>query len=317
MPKYQTRKNARKGTGSRPAISPAARTLSTRLAMRILHHVKARNLPAGAHLTERSVAEMLKVSRTPARAALKFLADTGFVGKSAKRGYFLAKHSAQIVEPEHASPEDRSYLQIAEDRVNGDLPARVTESDLMRRYSISRPRLIPILTRIMHEGWIDRLPGKGWEFQGLLDSVEVYEQGHRFRMVIEPAALLEPGYLLPPKLSEDLRARQQAMLDGGILQYSRMELFEIGSTFHETIIAGANNPFYSDALRRINRLRRLLEYRSKLDRARLVQECRDHLKLLRLVTHGDLKAAARFLHQHLADSLDRKLAAVTSPALNP
>ena len=260
---------------------------------------------------------MLRVSRTPARAALEFLADTGFVGKSAKRGYFLAKHSDQIADPEQPTQEDRSYLQIAEDRLDGQLPARVTESMLMRRYSISRPRLIPILTRIMHEGWIDRLPGKGWEFQSLLDSVEAYEQGHRFRMVIEPAALLEPGYRLAPKISADLRDRQQAMLDGGILQYSGMELFEIGSSFHEAVIAGANNPFYNDALRRINRLRRLLEYRSKLDRARLVHECRDHLKLLQLIDAGDRRGASRFLRQHLATSLVRKLEAVTSNSTTP
>jgi DNA-binding GntR family transcriptional regulator len=169
----------------------------------------------------------------------------------------------------------------------------------------------------MHEGWIDRLPGKGWEFQSLLDSVEVYEQGHRFRMIIEPAALVEPGYHLSPKISAALRARQQAMLDGGILQYSRMELFEIGSSFHEAIIAGAHNPFYRDALQRVNRLRRLLEYRSKLDRARLVSECRDHLKLLRLIDSGDRKRAAKFLHQHLADSLERKLEAVTPQPPHP
>jgi DNA-binding GntR family transcriptional regulator len=285
--------------------------------MHVIKHVKTKNLPAGAHLTERGLGEILKVSRTPARAALKFLADTGFVGKSAKRGYFLLKSADQIVMPEQTSQEDRSYLQIAEDRLDGQLPARVTESELMRRYSISRSKLIPILTRIMHEGWIDRLPGKGWEFQSLLDSVEIYEQGHRFRMVIEPAALLEPGFHLEPNVCTDLRVKQQAMLNGGILQFSRMELFEIGSSFHETILAGAKNPFYSDAIRRINRLRRLLEYRSKLDRVRLVHECREHLALLDLIEAGDRKAAAKFLHHHLAAALPQKLNAVTANPRTP
>jgi len=311
MPKYHRSKNAPSAPGRGKGALPANRTLATRLALRVIAHIKAKNLPAGAHLTERALAELLRVSRTPVRAALNFLADTGFVGKSVNRGYFLTKPAGQIVGPEPTSEEDRSYLQIAEDRLDGQLPARVTESDLMRRYSISRTRLIPILTRIMHEGWIDRLPGKGWEFQSLLDSVEAFEQGHRFRMVIEPAALREPGYHLPANICADLRARQRSMLEGGILRYSRVELFEIGSSFHEAIIAGANNPFYLDAIRRINRLRRLLEYRSKLDRVRLVRECRQHLKLLALIEAGDRSGAAKYLHQHLAGSLKPKLKAVT------
>lgn len=291
---------------------PAGRTLSTRLALQALDHFKSRDLPAGAHLTERGVGDALKVSRTPARAALKFLADLGFVKKSAQRGYFLAKAADQLPGPEPETSEDRSYLQIAEDRLDGQLPPRVTEAELMRRYGISRTKLVPILTRIRHEGWIDRLPGQGWEFQGLLESVQTYEQGHRFRMAMEPAALLEPGYHLPPQVCADLRARQRTMLDGGILQFTRIELFEIGSSFHEAIVGGARNPFYTDALRRINRLRRLFEYRSKLDRARLVQECRDHLRLLDLIEKGRLSAAAKFLRRHLSRSLRPKLDAVTS-----
>src|ERR1035437_9342883 len=298
MSKYHRNGFGRNQANGVPAMALANRTLSTQLAMRIIEQVKANNLSVGAHLTERGLAETLKVSRTPVRAALKFLADTGFVGKSINRGYFLLKAGNQIVGPERTTQENSSYLRIAEDRLDGQLPARITESELMRRYSISRTKLIPILTRIMHEGWIDRLPGKGWEFQSMLDSAVAYEQGYRFRMAVEPAALLEPSFRLDPNVCADLRAKQKAMLDGGILQYTRMELFEIGASFHETIVTGSNNPFYIDAIRRINRLRRLFEYRSKLDRVRLVLQCREHLKLLDLIESGDQEGAAKFLHRH-------------------
>ena len=37
---------------------------------------------------------------------------------------------------------------------------------------------------------IERKPGPGWAFRPLLTSIESHRQSYRFRMVIEPAAIL-------------------------------------------------------------------------------------------------------------------------------
>ena len=277
-----------------------SRDLSTQLAVQIVELIRAHKLPVGSRLTERGLAEALRVSRTPTRGALQFLEQMGVVGRAESRGYELKKPAEQLpdvaVQPHQ---DDELYLRIAEDRLEGRLESRVTASELMRRYVCSQARLLPVLSRMLHEGWIERLPGKGWEFQPMMDSQGGYEQSYRFRMVIEPAALLEPDYRVDGPGFARVRAQQQAMLDGKLLQYSRMEIFEAGAAFHEAIVGASGNPFYIDALRRINRLRRLIEYRGNTDRGRLVLQCKEHLQLLDLIESGDRVGAAGFLRQHL------------------
>src|SRR5882724_1683324 len=148
-----------------PGNDIKARTLSTQLAIRVVEQIRAQKLPIGSHLTERGLADTLRVSRTPTRGALQFLEEMGVVERSPNRGYFLKKSADQLPEAAIPRQEDDLYLRVAEDRLEGRLPSRVTESELMRRYACPRTRLVPVLTRMMHEGWIERLPGKGWEFQ--------------------------------------------------------------------------------------------------------------------------------------------------------
>jgi DNA-binding GntR family transcriptional regulator len=203
--------------------------------------------------------------------------------------------------------EDKFYFDMAADRLAGKLPDRFTENQMMRHYGVSRSRLVKLLLRMHHEGWLDRLPGHGWAFQPTLSSPEVYEQSFRFRLLIEPVALLEPGYSLSSDTVRQLREKQQAMLDGGILSYSRSQTFQIGASFHETLVAGAQNPFLLESIRRVNRLRRLMEYRITADRTRMIQQCKEHIALLDLIAAGDLEAASQFLRTHLEGARAQKL----------
>ena len=151
------------------------------------------------------------------------------------------------------------------------------------------------------EGWLERLPGHGWAFQPMLDSVKGYEDGYRFRALIEPAALRQPGYHLPREAIERLRAIQQDLLAKDAT-YTHAEVFLIGSAFHETIVSGSGNPFLIDALRRVNSLRRLLEYRAKRNRDKAgdkSREFREHLQLLDLIGAGKLEKAAKLMERHL------------------
>lgn len=62
--------------------------------------------------------------------------------------------------------------------------------------------------------------------------------------------------------------------------------------FHESLVEGSGNPFFIDKIRRVNRVRRLLFYRSMKDRTRYTEHCERHLMLrdllerrLPLLTH--------------------------------
>ncbi|ASY56340.1 hypothetical protein [Sinorhizobium sp. CCBAU 05631] len=41
------------------------------------------------------------------------------------------------------------------------MPERVTESEFLRRYDLTKGRLSKILLRMANGGWIERLPGHG------------------------------------------------------------------------------------------------------------------------------------------------------------
>jgi DNA-binding GntR family transcriptional regulator len=278
-------------------------TLPARLAAHIIEYAKLHEMPVGSHLREQALADAFRVSRTPVRVALRHLEEMDIVECKPNRGFFLKQTSARLASgsPVAAPPEDDDplYFEIAEDRVAGRLDIRFTETELMRRYSVTRSRLMRLLARMTREGWLDRLPGRGWEFQPVLTSLAAYAQSYRFRLLIEPAALMEPGYAVGEAAFTRARAQQQAMLAGGILIYSRAETFQIGAQFHETIVAASGNAFLLDALRRVNRVRRLIEYRAHKERTRLVQECKDHVHLLDLLEARRQDEAVAFLRVHL------------------
>jgi DNA-binding GntR family transcriptional regulator len=269
-------------------------------------------MAAGAHLTEQELADAFRVSRTPVRMALRVLQDMKLVENRPNRGFFLAQNSGEpdtdgMQAAREGADEDPLYFQIAEDRLSGVLGERCTEAELARRYGASRARIVRLLARMAQEGWIERLPGHGWSFQAALTSREAYDQGYRYRMLIEPAALLEPGYHLSPAVIAEARNQQLAMLAGGIQHWSRSETFAANANFHEVIVGGSSNPFLLGGLRRVNRLRRLHEYRTlQQHRGRLVHECEDHLRLLDLITAGDQAGAAAALYTHLDRSRQAK-----------
>ena len=108
------------------------------------------------------------------------------------------------------------------------------------------------------------------------------------------------------------RAAQQALVDGGIHTTSSVELFRLGSAFHEMLAKCSGNPFFSDALQRINRLRRLIEYRAMVDTAHFIDQAREHLKIMDLIEAGDMEAASAFLARHLETARGVKLEVLTS-----
>ena len=53
-------------------------------------------------------------------------------------------------------------------------------------------------------------------------------------------------------------------------------------------------------------MRRLMEYRAKIDRERLVVQCNEHLEILELLEKGDVVDASYKMRQHLSGALKRK-----------
>lgn len=289
----------------------SSKSLGEPLAAKIAQWIVDESLEPGTPLVERSLAERFMVSRSPVREALRLLCERGTVAVRAEGGYVV--HRQPQVQPFAPSvgtepPEEASYLKIGEDRLSGALPERVSETDLMRRYGLTKAQLGAILRRIANEGWIERLPGHGWQFLPILTSGETYDQAYRFRILIESAALHEPSFKVDEVALRKCLTEQQALIDGAVEWASPAQLFDANTRLHETIASFSGNVFIVESLKRINRLRRLMEYKKAVNREAAARRCKEHKVLIELLLNGQREAAADFIRLHLRDAAREKTA---------
>ncbi|MGR3911659.1 FCD domain-containing protein, partial [Burkholderia sp. SR8] len=158
-------------------------------------------------------------------------------------------------------------------------------------------------------------PGYGWQFSPMLTTPDSLLKSYRLRLALEPAALLEPGYRLEPKVLERCREVEKHLLAGGIETDTADQLHERGVRFHESLVEASGNSFFIDTIRRVNRVRRLLSYRSMQDRERYVEHAKQHLHVLELLERERNEEASEALRQHLLHTLDAlsRISAILKP----
>jgi len=294
------------------AIPKAVRPMNLDLSVpaRILELIREEGLPPGSHLPAQMLADRLRISRSPVNQALGVLHEKGLLHREPNRGYFLATEieapAAQLAEElglDDGGSVSAIYFRIAEDRLQGLLPDTFSETLLKQRYELTSAQLQALLHRMSQEGWVQKKPGYGWEFSPMLTTPESLLQSYRLRLALEPAALLEPGYHIAPEVLARCRAAEIHLLEGGIKTDSADQIHERGVRFHEALVEGSGNPFFIDSIRRVNRVRRLLSYRSTQDRKRYKQHCEQHLAILDLLEQERNEEAAEALREHLSATL--------------
>jgi len=280
------------------------------IAAQIIGFIQAEGIQVGEHLPAQMLADRLRVSRTPVSVALEQLHEKGILTRERNRGYFLSKPldgAPDVVNALDLDEEDivtSSYFRIADDLLRGELAQSFTESSLRNRYGLTQTQFNAVLARISNEGWAERKPGYGWNFSSMMTTPDSLLQSYRLRLALEPAALLEPGYRLDGAVLATCRAAEQHLLAGGIDTDSADQLHNRGVRFHESLVEASGNPFFIDTVRRVNRVRRLLSYRSMKDRKRYKQHCEQHLHILDLLARERNEAASLALAEHLQSTLD-------------
>lgn len=275
--------------------------VAERLAARIRDEILTGSLQPYTHLTAQGLADRFGVSRSPVGEALKMLANVGVLNHEANRGYFVSAEPPEAIEsiqPPRSAAET-AYFALAEDRLERRVPDVVTAAYIKDRYGLSGAEVQELCTRIVKEGWLERRAGYGYQFTDMLNSAEALAQTYRFRMAIEPAALLEPGYKIDKAAAAECRVVEEHILAGGVDSLSIEELYDRGVKFHELIVSGSQNPFYLDALRRINSIRRLIAYRSSATRERYYGQAQEHIEILDLLIAGRNEEASWKLRSHL------------------
>lgn len=281
------------------------------IATQIVELIKTEGLDTGAHLPAQMIADRLRVSRSPVNDALALLHEKGIVTREKNRGFFVAKpvveSLAEIVGELGLAEEDivtSVYFQIAEDRLKGELPDQFSEQLIRNRYGLTGAQLTTVLGRIAQEGWAERKPGYGWQFSPMLTTPDSLLKSYRLRLALEPAALLEPGYRLDRKVLERCREVEKHLLAGGIETATADQLHDRGVRFHESLIEASGNSFFIETIKRVNRVRRLLSYRSMQHRERYVEHAKQHLHLLELLAHERNEEASQAMRGHLLHTLD-------------
>ncbi|MBN3801684.1 GntR family transcriptional regulator [Paraburkholderia sp. Ac-20336] len=281
------------------------------IATQILELISNEGLEAGAHLPAQMLADRLRVSRSPVNEALALLHEKGVLTREKNRGFFVAR---PLVDPLADVVSELGlagtgivtsvYFQIADDRLKGELPDVVSEQMIRTRYGLTGAQLSALLNRIAQEGWAERKPGYGWEFSPMLTTPDSLLKSYRLRLALEPAALLEPGYRLERKVLERCREVEKHLLAGGIETDTADQLHERGVRFHESLVEASGNSFFIDTIRRVNRVRRLISYRSMQHRKRYVEHARQHLHVLELLERERNEEASEALRQHLLHTLE-------------
>jgi DNA-binding GntR family transcriptional regulator len=286
--------------GPQDAAEAVLSPLQQRIAARVVDAMRA--LAPGTALSEVSLAQQLGVSRTPVRAALAALAQRGVLKRVPGAGYRLHGPRTRLAALALDAPvndADRVFLAIAKDRLEGALPTEVSEADLMRRYEVTRPTVLKVLARLAEVGQVERKTGHGWAFMSSISDAATRIESYRFRLLIEPASLTEPGFKLDADWLADMRARHEAMLRKAWRDSDAITLFELNAEFHEGLAAASGNRFFQMAIQQQNRLRRFVNVYWTHGPERVAVSCREHLDILARLEAGDNEVAAALMRRHL------------------
>ena len=283
--------------------------LSHKISVQLLEDIHSGLIAGGEHLAAQQVAERYGVSRTPVREALGQLEQKGVLHRHRNRGFFVAETMPddvrRLLEEQQDLMSD-DYQMMADDWLTDRLPEEVTELFLRQKYSWTKAKVADILMRAVREGWAERKDGYGWRLLPVTKTPAAFDALYRFRMSIEPAAMLEPTFQIDRKILDHQKRVQSAMLENGIEGTPKEQLLRNGADFHEAIISLSNNPFFITALQRVNRMRRLMEYRVKVDWDRIQAQSTEHLEMIAMLEKGEIAEASYFMRRHLNGALERK-----------
>jgi DNA-binding GntR family transcriptional regulator len=146
---------------------------------------------------------------------------------------------------------------VLRDRMAGRLGDSISISELMRRYDIGRPAAQKALQQLSESQAIERGPGQSWLFRPSLNSLAALEESLKFRLILEPEALLSPSFNADPQRLALLRSATQSLLARPVEDFDIQQFRELDISFHELLAQSCGNRFISDALLQHQGLRRL------------------------------------------------------------
>jgi DNA-binding GntR family transcriptional regulator len=278
----------------------------TSLARQVLDHARAKALRPGDRLPEEAFATACGVSRTPLRSAYIILETNGFLVKREAEGYFLAADldaDTSAMESQLDTVNVSLAKTILADRAARRLDDTQSVSFLIRRYNTTRAAVLNALTVLQQDGIIDRIPGQSWSFRPILDTPNAVADSHQFRLILEPAAILAPGFSLDLIKARQIRLTLQKSLAGrlGTVAFHKLDV-----DFHMLVAQGSGNRFARDSLLAHHRLRLITQKDFGTPEFRLRQAQDEHLAILDSLERRQVDVAADQMTLHLRLSRNQR-----------
>ncbi len=286
-------------------VQKAVTALQARLADQIVQWLKQQGAPQGFRLREAALADQFQVSRSPIRAALGLLEQQGWVESLPYRGVELRVPASELSlfeeNPDESAPQDL-YMAFLIDRFLSELPAAFSERELQQRYGASRSEVQRLLVQLEVDGIVQ--PGKGykWLLSDNLNNAQSHYESYRCRLMLEPAALLEPEWTLDTEAVEALLERhQQAIAQPE--QVPAAQLFALSADFHELLMHCSGNRFLVAMMKQQNRLRKPSDLLSMQLHTSVEKACRRRMAILEALLQGRNREASELLRALLENDI--------------
>ena len=275
-----------------------------KMARTIVEYLCRHDMNAGNHVTEQELVEAFRISRSPVRAALSYLAERGVFEQRPNRGYFikLDGHSLRKLSLEMPKTDEEKFLgAIAEDWFANRVPRSFSEAEFCRRYGLSRSVASRVLFKLSEDGIIARNRGHGWRFESMLHTRAARDESYAFRVVVEPSAIRSPSFELDRGMAELCRRHHEIVLNPLPEETSLATLSDIDIGFHRMIGISSRNRYFLAAIERQNSLRRIISHANG-NKAQLIGSCAEHMGILDAIERNEREEAAELMRRHLVSA---------------
>ena len=279
------------------------------LAQQVINIALERAMKTDDHLPEKLFSEICGVSRTPMRSAFKLLEESSILYRRDEEGYFLALSGADELARatrELEGLEDSLANRILSDRAERRIDDVQSVSSLVRKYNASRNSVLFALKILSQDGIVTQLPGRSWAFQPMLDSTKALEESLAFRLILEPQAILAPGFALDGKKAAMIRGQMADLMNTKEGRITSGGFMRVDTEFHCLIAECSANRFARGTLLAHHKLRRATQKNASVPDFRLRQSLEEHLGILDSLEQNQFDIAADQMVLHLRRSRIRR-----------
>lgn len=309
-------------THTTSVAGPQGQALYARIAQVLASALQSGSIPAGAILLEGHVADILGVTRTPVRQALRELETQGLVSRFDGRGMVAGSAgthpqrlplTADMLGIDAKDEPVRKvlgweslYHDVERDIVHLSVfgSYRINEVELARHFDVGRTVARDVLLRLEALGLVEKDERLRWTVISL-DGKRINDL-YELRLLLEPAALASAATLIPmEEIQPMVRRLHRAAKAYPALKRAEMDRLE--HDLHIELLSYCANPAILESLQRTRCILTLSKHTLGVEAPMPAEDpfMSDHLAVLQAVAEGEVTRAQSLLLRHLEESCDK------------